>query len=168
MNNFLKLASRNRSLIIFFALIAAVCSQRFTGFMMILVTPPALLVGLVQLGRAWRIAEKRMHCLFSIGVVVVASAVVGAAHGYQYLSAREEADHVVRQILDFREKQGRFPNDESELGGAALRDRSNSMLRPHYSLQPDGKPVLFYLATFVPYDLWQYDFSSQTWTYVPD
>jgi hypothetical protein len=163
MNNFLKLASRNRSLIIFFALIAAFCSQRFLGFMMILVIPPALLVGLVQLGLAWRVAEKRVSCLFSIGVLLLATAVVGGVHVYRHLSARAEADRMVRQILDFREKQGRFPKDESELGGATPLGRF--MRRPHYSLEPDGQPALFYLATFIIYDTWHYDFARKAWIY---
>lgn len=167
MKNFLKLADKNPGLMLGFVLIVASCSPQYAGFMMVPVTLPALLYYVVRFGLAWRNREKRMHYLFAIGVMVAASAVVSTVHVYRHFSSREEADRVVRQVLDFREKQGRFPNDESELVGAALRDRSNSMLRPHYSLQPDGTPVLFYPATFIIYDTWHYDFFGQAWRYVP-
>lgn len=133
--------------------------------MMILVTLPALLYGLVRLGLTWRVTEKRAHYLFAIGVVVAASAVVGAVHFYRHVSTRQEADRVVLQLLDFWEKQGRFPKDKSELDGAALRDGSKPTL-PHiyYRLPSDDKPILLYSHTFFAFALYQYDFSSQTWS----
>ena len=163
MKNFLKLASRNRSLILGFVLIAAFCSGQYSGFMMILVTLPALLYYVVRFGLARHNKERSMHYLFAIGVVVAASAVVSSVHFYRHFSSRKEADRVVRKVLDFREKQGRFPSDASELGDLALRDRSRPLL--HYTLLSDGKPALFYAATFIPFDTWEYDFSSRTWFY---
>jgi hypothetical protein len=162
MKTFLHLAWRNLGLIIGFALIAAFCSQQFLGFMMILVTPPALLVGLVWLGLGWRVAEKRAHYLFSISVVLLATAVVGGVHVYRHLSARAEADQLARRVLDFKEKKGRFPSNVTELGEPALTSKSIYML--HYGFD-DGKPALFYFATFVIFETWQYDFASQTWSY---
>jgi hypothetical protein len=51
MNNFRALARKNRTLLIWFALLTLLCSQRFAGFVMILATPLALLYDFSS--RAW-------------------------------------------------------------------------------------------------------------------
>ena len=160
-----RLAWDNLPFMLGFALLAVFCSQRHAGFMMVLTALPVLLYCLTRLGIGWRSTDQRRHYLFAIAVVLAASAVVGAAHGYHHFSARAEADQLLRRVLDFRAQQGRFPGNAAELGEPAPPVRSKNML--HYSFQ-DGEPALFYAATFIVFDTWLYDFSTQAWVYRPD
>lgn len=155
-------ATRNSGLLIFFALLTLFLSQPHAGFMMILFMPPALFYQLVRLAIGWRASQKRIQALLAIAVVLLATAVVGGVHVHRHLGARAEADQLARRVLDFQEKQGHFPSDVTELGEPALPKKSRHML--HYGFH-GGQPMLFYAATFVVFDTWQYDFSSQTWAY---
>ena len=58
-----------------------------------------------------------------------------------------------------------YPESVSELNDEEFRQGHPYKLA---YISDKGKPVLFYGATFLPFEQWEYDFTAQTWKYVQD
>jgi len=165
MKNILAYASRNRLLLISFLLITLMSSQAQLGFLMLLVAPFSVIYQLIRLAFRWKDRQLRKDHLVSLAVVAISVLVVALSHIYRYKAARSIADVVVAEITSFKKTNGRYPSNGKELGlSDKLRERPYSLT--YYNVE--GRPRLYYVATFGPFDRYTYNFSDGVWEYQPD
>lgn len=147
------------------AIVAFFCSQPSAGFMMLLFAPLALMYQTYKLAVGWKNSAQKHQRIGAIFAIVLASSVVAGAHLYHHTVARENADRLAQEIIGFHALHGRYPVNIAEMG--VTESLKKPIHRPRYSYT-DGKPMLFYNATFVMFEGWNFDFANRTWAYRPD
>ena len=115
---------------------------------------------------AWRIRKqpqrlpelplKMLLCLTTIIYIAL-------VHMRYHQQARLEADNIAKQILAYQMQYYAYPKDLQ-----AAQAVSTAVSRTHYSLNQNQQPSLFYPATFVPFEVYAYDFQTQQWQHQPD
>jgi hypothetical protein len=148
-----------------FGLLAFFFSQPHAGFMMALIAPLPLIYQLYKLAVHWKTPEQRRKHLSAVIIIVLACSVVATAHVHHHNTARSIANKVAQDVMQFKASYGRFPMNMAEIGMPEFPKKL--LYRPKYSIH-DGKPMLFYAATFVVFETWIFDFPSQAWVYRPD
>ena len=164
MNSLARSVRANSVLILALACVTFLGVQRHTGFIIFLTAPPILLYQLVQLFRHRKSAPLLRAHLVAIAILAIASLVVLGVHSHLHDASRAQADLVAQRIEQFQAASGRYPASLSDVGLDSVVFRHDLMLS---YLSRDNDPMLFYAATFVPFDTWHYDFSAREWTYVP-
>lgn len=155
----------NSVLIVALACLTFLGVQRHGGLFIGQVAPPILLYQLVQIFRHWKSVPQRHAHLVAIAIVATASLIVLGVHFHLHNASRAQANQVAQSIEHFQAARGHYPASLSEVGLDSAVFRRDLMLS-YSSLQGDD-PVLFYAATFVPFDTWQYDFLAREWIYDP-
>ena len=149
--------------IIFCALSALILGQKGAGFMLYVLVPVILVYMAVS---AWRIRKqpqrlpelplKMLLCLTTIICIAL-------VHMRYHQQARLEANRIAEQIQAYQLQHKAYPADLQ-----AAQAVSTSVSHTHYSLNQNQQPSLFYPATFVPFEVYAYDFQTQQWQHQPD
>lgn len=140
---------------------ALVLSARHAGFMVLLFAIPLLLWMAYAVRVAIRVPERRVVQLWRVGMWCFAVAVVLGVHLYLHVSTRARADAVAQVVKRYMAENGRCPDADPKLGldAKSLRDRLGIS---YFACTTDG-PMLSYAATFVPFEMYRYDFASGVW-----
>ena len=165
MNSLAPSIRANSVLIVALACVTFLGVQRHTGLIIVLVAPPILLYQLVQLFRHRKSVPLRRANLVAVAIVATASLIVLGVHSHLHDASRAQANQVAQSIEHFQTASGHYPASLSELGLDSAVFRRDLMLS--YSSSHGDDPILFYAATFVPFDTWQYNFSAREWSYAP-
>ena len=149
--------------IVFCAISALILGQKHAGFMLYFLVPMMLIYMAVS---AWRIRKqpqrlpelplKMLLCLTTIICIAL-------VHMRYHQQARLEADNIAKQIQAYQQQYHAYPVDLQ-----AAQAVSTAVSRTHYSLTQNQQPNLFYPATFVPFEVYAYDFQTQQWQHQPD
>ncbi len=149
--------------IVFCALSALILGQKGAGFMLYVLVPVMLVYMAVS---AWRIRKqpqrlpelplKMLLCLTTIICIAM-------VHMRYHQQARLEADKIAKQIQAYQLQHNAYPKDLQ-----AAQAVPTSASRAHYTLNQNQQPSLFYPATFVPFEVYAYDFQTQQWQHQPD
>ena len=135
------------------------------GFMIYFAFPVLAIWIMYNLVRARKHREGFRVFVVKIIIWVVAITLVLSYHWYLSYASRRDADFVVSKVLDYRTHKGVYPKDMTEAGISDPHFGHEWML--HYEAQ-NGQPELFYMATFVPFDTFGYDFQTMQWRYRAD
>ena len=142
--------------------LALLTGTRSAGFMVYLAVPFLLIWLLYSLWIAWRQPMQRPITVVKIVLWVLTLSGIGALHSFYATAARQEADAVVAGVMDYQRKFGTYPKP-TEITGLPVRGK----WRVFYSLV-DGRPHVFYPATFMVFTVYNYDFDHQAWEYCAD
>ena len=135
------------------------------GFLMVLIAPVTIIYQLIRLAIRRKDPLLRKDRYVALAVVGLSLLVVASSHMYKYKAARSVADKLVAEIASFQKANGHYPSNGKELGlSDNLRERPYRLT--YYNVE--GKPHLFYVATFGPFDTYTYNFSDGVWDYQPD
>ena len=155
-----------RSLIpcmVFCALSALILGQKHAGFILYLLVPVMLVYMAVS---AWcirkqpqRLPELPLKMLLCLTTIIC----IALVHMRYHQQARLEADKIAKQIQAYQQQYHAYPKDLQ-----AAQAVSTSASRTHYFLNQNQQPSLFYPATFVPFEVYAYDFQTQQWQHQPD
>ena len=77
--------------------------------------------------------------------------------------AKAHAQAVSTAIEHYRQAQGHYPSSLSSLDIPNAND-----WHLHYTRREDGRPLLHYPSTAIPFDTYVYDFSTLQWEFRPD
>lgn len=150
---------------VFALLVLSFCLQKHGGLMALLAAPVAalwLLVGAVIAIR--RPARRRPLAVKTIALAAMFVA-IAIVHAHYATAARAMGQQVADGVLAFEARSGHYPAHLAEIG---LDDRALAkdwML--HYAFFAD-RPSLFYGATFIVFDTYEFDFDTRTWAYRAD
>ncbi len=124
---------------------------------------PFLVAGLIYcFYAAWKTPERRRLEKWKAGMWFLTVGGIASAHVYYHHAARETADTVLAAIFRYEREHGAYPENLQAVGLEA-----RPAWRVAYVAQ-DGKPFLFYPATFIVFDMYIYNFERRSWVYVPD
>jgi hypothetical protein len=110
----------------------------------------------------WRRPDARRIQAIKVSLWVVAVGGVLLTQWHYQKAARESANSAVAEIFRYKASRGSFPADLN-----AINFKDQKTWRLAY-LVKDGKPSLFYPATFTLFDTYWYDFEHKSWVYQPD
>jgi hypothetical protein len=82
----------------------------------------------------------------------------------RFEEARSNADFVLHKIQAFKAVHGTYPANSIEIG---LKNEALRKQRIFYE-NKSNDPVLFYPATQVPFDIYDYNFKRSQWEYRVD
>jgi hypothetical protein len=162
METILIFARRNKLFLASLLLITYWCSQRNQGWMIAVLAPVASIYQLGKLCFLWKNGLQRKDRFVSLAVIATSVLAVAASHTYHHETARSAANKLVADIVDFRKNNGRYPDDEMELGV------TNPSRRQLYRLKYKnfaGEPGFSYSGTFGLFRKWEYNFSTGVWNY---
>ena len=142
--------------------VAVVTAPVHGGLILVLLMPFIGIWMIVNLYRAWLHPACRCQRLLRIALWSTTICMVLVAHWRYASEAREAGQSAVRALVIFKAAQGVYPRDMASAGIAG-----KSRWRVYYALV-EGQPFLMYPATFVPFDVYTYDFNHGTWKYQPD
>jgi hypothetical protein len=154
----------NSVLIVALACVTFLGAQRHSGFIIFLTAPPIFLYQLIQLFRHRKSAPLLHAHLVAIAILAIASFVILGVHSHLHDASRAQANQVAQRVEQFQAASGHYPASLSEVGLDSAALRHDLMLS---YLPRDNDAMLFYAATFVPFDTWHYSFSAHEWSYVP-
>ena len=125
---------------------------------------PVMALVLVWLGiKAWRKPQLRLQCAAKAMCVVLTLCLVYGLHQLYAKRAEQHAHAVSAAVEQFRQTQGHYPSDLSQL---KLHDAGAWQLR--YGRAQDGTPLLYRPSTANPFDKHIYNFEAHTWEFRPD
>ena len=149
--------------IVFCAISALILGQKGAGFMLYFLVPVMLVYMAVS---AWRIRKqpqrlpelplKMLLCLTTISSIAM-------LHSHYHKQARLEADLIAEKVRAYQLQHHAYPTDLQ-----AAQAVSTAVSRTHYSLNQNQQPSLFYPTTFLPFEIYAYDFQTQQWQHQPD
>lgn len=148
------------------ALVAALLGQAHAGFMVLLLLLLLVPWSAWSLAVALRRVEERRARAIRLGIWWLAVGVVLVTHGVRHHLAERAATRVSDSIVAYMKAHGRCPATLEEVGSspAALRQ---ALGMSHYRCD-DGRPVLFYASTLVPFETEDFDFESGRWEHRGD
>ncbi|QSX79388.1 hypothetical protein [Agrilutibacter solisilvae] len=149
---------------VFCAVVAFLTAQVHAGFMLIFVAPILAIWLLYSIYIAVKQPARRRTQSIKAGLWLVMVGGVLLTHWHYHRAARDAADAAVGSILRYRASHGAFPESFEAAGVHGLRKDWRVM----YLRRKDGRPILFYPATFVAFDKYWYDFEDRSWVYQPD
>jgi hypothetical protein len=154
--------------------ILAVCAAlvflgaRVGGAFMILTAIPFLGVWLIYSGYIiWRRHEKRRVQLMRVGILTATLVGIAALHFHYYTSARAAGDYAENMVSAYKAKHGSYP-DTLEEAGWNLGPNGGRWRIVYQGNGPNKDPILMYPATWVIFDMYDYNFKSGQWAYLPD
>ena len=128
-----------------------------------LVLPIMLVAWLTLIVVAVRKPEQRLRCAVKALLYVVTLGLIWALHQTYPPRAKAHAQAVSTAIEHYRQAQGHYPSNLSSLN---IPNANDWHLR--YTRREDGKPLLHYPSTAIPFDTYVYDFSTHQWEFQPD
>jgi len=115
----------------------------------------------------WRRPEKRRLQVIRVGILTATLVGIAALHFYYYTSARAAGDYAERLVSAYRARHGTYPDTLEEAGWTlgAYGGRWRIVYQGHGA---DKDPMLMYPVTWVIFDMYDYDFKTGQWEYLPD
>ena len=92
---------------------------------------------------------------------------IAALHFYYYTSARAAGDYAERLVSAYKAKYGTFP-DTLEEAGWKLGAHGGRWRIVYQGNGANKDPILMYPATWVIFDMYDYNFKTGQWAYLPD
>ena len=138
------------------------------GAFLILAAIPFLGVWLLYSGYIiWRRHEKRRVQIIRVGILTATLVGIAALHFYYYTSARAAGDYAERLVSAYKAKYGTFP-DTLEEAGWKLGAHGGRWRIVYQGNGANKDPILMYPATWVIFDMYDYNFKTGQWAYLPD
>lgn len=126
------------------------------GFLLVFVVP-ILAVGLLySVYLIWKRPAVRRLQLVKIALWLLVIGAVCLAQRHYYRAARAAGNVVVASILQYKARHGVFPESLRAAGVEATSWHIAYILK-------DGRPSVFYPATFVVFDTYRYNFRQHRW-----
>ena len=145
------------------ALVLALTARPGLAMGIVLVLP-VMALALVWLGiTAWRKPQLRLQCAAKAMCCVLTLCLVFGLHQLYAKRAEQHAHAVSAAVEQYRQTQGHYPSDLSQL---KLHDAGAWRLR--YGRAQDGRPVLYRPSTANAVDQHIYNFDAHTWEFRPD
>ncbi|WP_444915418.1 hypothetical protein [Microbulbifer sp. TRSA007] len=82
-----------------------------------------------------------------------------AHHVYLHNDARAIADRAKNEVVQFYNQNDKYPDS---LSVTTLEIDSHKKIGLYYSIN-EGKPMLFYRVTWIPFETYQLDFKALQW-----
>jgi hypothetical protein len=137
------------------------------AFMLVLVSP---LLGLWLAYNAyviWRRPEKRRIQLLQISIVLATGVAIAALHWYYAASARAAGNYALSLVNTYKALHGVYPDSLEDAGWK--QGAYGGRWRVTYQGYGETKdPMLMYPATWIIFDMYDYDFKTKKWTYLAD
>ncbi len=83
---------------------------------------------------------------------------------WAYLYDAQRAQHIAHALLVYWQQHQQYPNQLSD----AHIDAGTDFRRVFYRKSAEEMPILFYRATFIPFNIYRYNFVTQQWEYIPE
>ena len=137
-------------------LVALITAPVHAGFMLVCILPILAIWLLYSAFVIWRQPAKRKLQAIQVGLWFLVVGGVLIVHLHYFRAARSAGNVAVAAVLQYRASHGMFP---PSLQVAGVRNAGWGMF---YELA-QGKPVLFYPATFIAFDTYAYNFKRRAW-----
>ncbi|MGY3265515.1 hypothetical protein [Lysobacter sp. HA35] len=144
------------------AIAALLMGQAHAGMFLFFVTPMVFIWAVVNAYLAWREPLSRRHRATRVAIWAVTLASLFATHTYYKHAARLAGQAAANAVTAYRQANGAYPPSLKAVGRPL-----DPQWRVGYVLGEKG-PFLFYPSTFVPFDIYSYNFEHSTWEYQPD
>ncbi len=144
------------------ALVSVLTGQVHTGMFLFFVVPLVSIWALISAYLAWRDPATRQQRGIRFSIWAVTLVALFATHAYYRHAARLAGQTAANAIAAYRLANGSYP---PSLQAAGI--PPDPRWRVGYVLAKDG-PFLFYPSTFVPFDIYSYNFERGAWEYRPD
>jgi hypothetical protein len=136
------------------------------GFIAFVLVPFFACAWLIDLIVMFRRPEQRARRAERVLTWVLAFCVTGAVNLYWFHESRTYANNVASAVLTYRARNGSYPTDLQQTGIRPERAFQKWMLV--YGVTADGKPGLSYAVPYIGFDMYDYDFETGRWQYLPD
>ena len=136
------------------------------GFWAFVLLPLFVCSWLFDLFAMLRGPEQRARRAERVLTWMLAFCVTGAVNLYWFRESRAYANNVVSAVLDYRAHTGFYPTDLQQAGIRPERAFDKWMLV--YGKSADGKPGVSYAVPYIAFDMYDYDFDTGQWLYLPD
>ena len=138
------------------------------GAFMALMAAPFLGVWFLYSGWIiWRRGERRRVQLTRVGILAATLIGIAALHFYYYASARAAGNYAVHLLSAYKAEHGAYP-DSLEEAGWKLGAYGGRWRIVYKGNGANKDPMLMYPATWVIFDMYDYDFKTGQWVYLPD
>jgi hypothetical protein len=121
---------------------------------------------LVDLFVMLRTPEQRARRAERILTWVLAFCLAGAVNLYWFRESRAYANNVVSAVVNYKARTGTYPTDLQEAGIRPERAFDKWMLV--YGVSSDGRPGLSYAVPYIAFDMYDFDFDTGQWLYLPN
>lgn len=145
-------------------LFTGIAAQVHGGAAVVFAVPVLAVAVCRDLWRAWRHPELRRMAACRIASWAAGVAVVAVLHAYYADAARRLGDSAVEAVNLYTMNNRHYPQRLEDLG---LDAAAASRWYLHYRVDDEG-PHVGYMATFMLFDTWEYDFPQHRWEYVRD
>lgn len=142
----------------------ALSARRQHGFMVLIATPLVFIWIAYSVAGALRWPGRRRAVAAKSAILLLTLSTLATTHWWYAWDARANAQKLADAVLDFRTRRGHFPELAADLGVNETHAHEKWKLVYKYSL---GKPQLVYASTFIPFDIYEFDFWLRTWIYRP-
>jgi hypothetical protein len=137
----------------------------FGGFMLLFVLPFLAVFFFRGLYLSWKDPEKRKLFFAKTVIWGLLVSAVALLHLYYFTASRSAANEAAQALVALNAKNGHFPNELREVGG----DVAAHAKTWHVAfINEKGTFSLFYPATFIMFDTYNYNFEASSWVYRPD
>jgi hypothetical protein len=109
---------------------------------------------------SWRPGTLRPH-LINTAIWLPGIFLILVLQHHYAITARRNADHLLALVNQFQQQHGQYPINTEQLDNPAFKTH-RGMSEPSY-LNNQGRPVLMYASTFMPFSIYQYNFSHKQW-----
>ncbi len=146
-------------------IMSIICLPRYCGLIMFFFIPFFALWLFIRIFKAYKKPEQRKPLLINSLIWLFAFSSIAAVHWNRTISSRQDADFVVSKVMEFKAKNGFYPANLAEAGLDT--DHFKNEWEIWYNTKQGG-PFLSYPLTFVPFNMYHYDFEKQKWVHIPD
>jgi branched-subunit amino acid transport protein AzlD len=143
------------------SLFVFILGQNYSGFMLIFVIIALLIWVPYSAYVVVRNPDGRRFYFIRLSIWIFAILLVAGIHYIRHINTRHNADEIVTAIISFSTTHGHCPKSLDEIG--INRARLKDKLGMSSYICADEKPHLSYGATYVPFNMYSYDFESKDW-----
>lgn len=138
------------------------------GAFIILVAIPFLGVWLLYSGYTiWRRPERRGVRAIRVSILMATVGAIAALHFYYYTAARTAGDYALQLVSAYKAAHGSYP-DALEDAGWKLGAYGGRWRIVYQGNGKDNDPILMYPATWIIFDMYDYNFKTGKWEYLSD
>ena len=148
--------------IIVCTLVVLLVSQRYSGMMIPFVTIALIISFLSSAYVCYKNPQEIKIRIIKASIWILGLILASSVHFYMYTKTRDIANIIAEAINLYYQKNNKYPRTPKEFGfsGEELHDQ-------HIFYNNEDEPYLMYPSTFMPFDVYQYDFKNHTWQYQP-
>lgn len=145
------------------AIMALILGQSHAGFMLLFVAMALLAWIPYSAYVMFRKPDIRALQLARISIWLFAVVLVAGIHYLRHETTRRNANEIVASIKLFSAAHGRCPATLDEVG-ISPQQLKEKLGKSGYECR-DGKPFIFYAATYIVFDTYSYNFAANQWEY---